>query len=67
MYLFFRRYNGDLRVMPSYLEELEMAGVKCVNVHPSNPDRHSLPTVMAVIELVTLKQGSPLHSWMEPI
>ncbi|HOQ19144.1 MAG TPA: alanine dehydrogenase [Methanothermobacter thermautotrophicus] len=60
MYLFFRRYDGDLRVMPSYLEELEMAGVKCVNVHPSNPDRHSLPTVMAVIELVDPETGFPI-------
>ena len=60
MYLFFGKYNGDLRVMPSYLEELEMAGVKCVNVHPSNPDRHFLPTVMAVIELVDPETGFPI-------
>lgn len=60
MYLFFRKHDGDLRVMPSYLEELEMAGVKCVNVHPSNPREHSLPTVMAVIELVDPRTGFPL-------
>ncbi|MGJ7029097.1 MULTISPECIES: alanine dehydrogenase [Methanothermobacter] len=59
-YLFFRRYGGDLRIMPSYLEEFEMAGVKCVNVHPSNPGRYSLPTVMAVIELVDPETGFPI-------
>lgn len=59
-YLFFRPYDGDLRIMPSYLEELEEAGVKCVNVHPGNPAKYSLPTVMAVIELVDPRTGFPI-------
>jgi alanine dehydrogenase len=57
-YLFFRR--GDFRIMPSYLEGLGVAGVKCVNSHPSNPREYSLPTVMAIIELVDPEDGFPL-------
>jgi alanine dehydrogenase len=59
-YLFFEKYNGDLRIMPCYLPEKEEAGVKCVNVHPDNPLQENLPTVMAVIELVDPQTGFPL-------
>jgi len=59
-YLFYRQYNGDLRVMPSYLERMDTSAVKVVNVHPNNPALHGLPTVMAVIILVDPKTGAPL-------
>lgn len=59
-YLFFEKYNGDLRIMPCYLPEMGEAGVKSVNVHPQNPLQENLPTVMAVIELVDPKTGFPL-------
>ena len=59
-YIFFNRYNGDLRVMPSYLEELEISAVKVVNVHPDNPLKYKLPTVMATIILVDPKNGAPI-------
>jgi alanine dehydrogenase len=59
-YLFFEKYNGDLRIMPCYLHEKEEAGVKCVNVHPNNPIQKDLPTVMAMIELVDPQTGFPL-------
>lgn len=42
-YLFYGRYNGDLRVMPSYLRKLDMSAVKIVNVHPENPLTLYLP------------------------
>lgn len=60
IYLFFGKYNGDLRAMPSYLEGMEIAAVKIVNVHPENKENHGLPTVMAVIILVDPRSGFPL-------
>jgi len=60
MYLFFSKYNGDLRVMPSYLEALDVAAVKVVNSHPENRARHGLPTVMATVILVDPRSGFPL-------
>jgi len=60
VYLFFTRYDGDLRAMPAYLEGLDIAGVKIVNSHPKNPIRYGLPTVMAVIYLIDPRTGRPL-------
>ena len=57
-YLFF--HEGDLRIMPCYVRSTEESGVKCVNVHPNNPQKHNLPTVMAIIELVDPETGFPL-------
>ncbi|MCK4937962.1 MAG: alanine dehydrogenase [Methanosarcinales archaeon] len=59
MYLDFKGHNGDLRVMPGYLEGPDIAGVKLVNVHPDNPGR-GLPTVMALMVLNSTKTGAPL-------
>ena len=58
-YLYFTKENGDLRVMPSFSEELKMAGTKIVNVHPDNP-KINLPTVGAVIVLNDAKTGAPV-------
>ncbi|MFQ5887642.1 MAG: alanine dehydrogenase, partial [Candidatus Hydrothermarchaeales archaeon] len=58
-YLYFERYNGDLRTMPAYIEALEMAGAKIVNSHPGNPSK-GIPTVMAVVILNDPKTGAPL-------
>lgn len=58
-YLYFKKDNGDLRVMPSFSEDLKMAGTKIVNVHPDNP-KINLPTVGAVIVLNDAKTGSPI-------
>jgi len=60
IYLFFSRYNGDLRAMPAYIEALDAAGVKIVNVHPENPTKYGIPTVMAVIVYVDPRTGFPL-------
>ena len=59
-YLFYSKYNGDLRVMPSYLEEFDISAVKIVNVHPNNPAKYNLPSVMATVILVDPKNGEPL-------
>ena len=58
-YLFYKKYGGDLRVMPSYLEELDISAVKIVNSHPENR-KYNLPTVMAIIVLIEPKTGAPL-------
>ena len=59
-YIYFNRYQGDFRVMPAYLEDIDAAGVKIVNVHPKNPQERGLPTVMATIFLLDPKTGAPL-------
>lgn len=59
-YLFFKKYNGDLRIMPCFLKDMDEAGVKCVNVHPDNPKEHDLPTVMGIIELFDPETGFPI-------
>jgi alanine dehydrogenase len=53
-YIDLPQYDGDFRSMPAYIDALdhggwEAAGHKWVNSHPGNPDRHDLPTVMAVM------------------
>ena len=60
LYLFFKRYNGDLRTMPSYLEGLDICAVKVVNVHPDNRMKYNLPTVMAILILIDPKSGAPI-------
>lgn len=58
-YLFFEKYNGDLRTMPSYLEDSDTVAVKVVNSHPENPAKHGLPAVMATILLIDPQTGAP--------
>jgi len=58
-YLYFHEHNGDLRIMPAFSQELQMAGTKIVNVHPENPKR-GLATVMATILLNDAETGTPL-------
>ncbi|MBS7645904.1 MAG: alanine dehydrogenase [Candidatus Bathyarchaeia archaeon] len=60
LYLYYARHNGDLRVMPCYMERSEKSGVKIVNVHPENPTSKGLPTIMAVIMLVDPSTGAPM-------
>ncbi|WP_227352917.1 ornithine cyclodeaminase family protein [Haladaptatus salinisoli] len=50
-YIDLPQYNGDFRSMPAYLEanDWDAAGIKWVNVHPDNPDRFDLPTVIGTM------------------
>ena len=57
-YLYYDRYDGDLRVMPAYMESMDISAVKVVNVHPKNRT-YNLPSVIAIIILVDPKTGSP--------
>lgn len=67
-YLFYHKYNGDLRAMPSYLEALDISAVKIVNSHPNNMELYNLPTVIATIILIDPRNGAPLSimegSWI---
>ncbi len=60
IYLYYKKYNGDLRAMPTFLEDLDISAVKIVNVHPDNPIKNDAPTVMAVIALIDPKTGVPI-------
>jgi len=57
-YLFMKKYDGDLRIMPAYLEENDVVAVKVVNCHPENR-KYGLPTVMATITLIDPRTGAP--------
>lgn len=59
LYLHFKKHNGDLRIMPAFLEEQDITGVKIVNVHPDNP-KLGLPTVMALVVLNSTETGAPI-------
>jgi len=59
-FLFYKKYNGDHRFMPAYLEKLDIAGVKIVNTHPENRKKYGLPTVAGIIVLATPKTGEIL-------
>jgi alanine dehydrogenase len=61
-------YDGDFRSMPAYLDargtdtagSWDAAAVKWVNVHPSNPGEHDLPTVMGTMVYSDPETGFPL-------
>lgn len=58
VYLSLPRYDGDFRAMPAFLDGA--AGVKWVNAHPRNPEKHQLPTVRALYILSDPDTASPL-------
>ncbi|HDP96164.1 MAG TPA: alanine dehydrogenase [Euryarchaeota archaeon] len=60
MYIFYDKFQGDLRCMPSYIEELELSAVKIVNVHPKNPKEHGIRSIMGTILLIDPRTGAPI-------
>jgi alanine dehydrogenase len=60
VYLFFDKFSGDLRTMPSYIEDIGVSAVKIVNVHADNPRKFGLRTVMATIVLIDPASGAPI-------
>jgi len=59
-YVFYEKYNGDLRAMQSYLEGLDISAVKVVSVHPENRAKYHLPTVMATLIVTDPRNGVPI-------
>src|SRR5262245_31483622 len=51
-------HGGDFGAMPGYAAGA--AGVKWVNSHPGNPQRHGLPSVMGVYVLSDPDTAAPL-------
>ena len=60
VYLEFPKYDGDLRVMPAYLERQDIASVKIVSVHPANLQKFGLSSVRGLILLIDPRNGSLL-------
>src|SRR5262245_26758766 len=59
LYLPLPQHAGDFRAMPAYVAG--SAGVKWVNMHPENPARHGLPSVMGVYVLSDPATAVPLE------
>lgn len=59
-YLDLPEYNGDLRVMPCYIQDKGILAVKIVTVYPFNPSTRGLPTVLATITVLDREAGWPL-------
>jgi ornithine cyclodeaminase/alanine dehydrogenase len=58
VYLDLTKYEGDFRAMPAYAPG--SVGVKWVNSHPRNPERHGLPTVLGTYILSDPATAQPL-------
>lgn len=58
VYLDLPEFDGDFRAMPAYFGG--SAGVKWVNSHPFNPERHSLPSVLGMYILSDPASALPL-------
>ncbi len=58
VYLDLPQHEGDFRAMPAYAPG--SVGVKWVNSHPRNPERHGLPTVLGVYILSDPATARPL-------
>jgi alanine dehydrogenase len=67
VYLPLPEFDGDFRAMPVFIGELDVghgaipsAGVKWINAHPNNPQRHGLPSVVGVFILSDPVTAHPL-------
>lgn len=58
VYLDLPKYDGDFRAMPAYYDG--SAGVKWVNAHPLNPQKHGLPSVLGMYILSDPDTAQPL-------
>lgn len=59
IYLDLKKYSGDFRAMPAFIDRMDASVLKWVNVHTLN-NRKGLPTVMATMILSDPKTGYPL-------
>jgi len=58
VYLDLPEFDGDFRAMPAYFNG--SAGVKWVNAHPRNPERHGIPSVLGMYILSDPATALPL-------
>jgi ornithine cyclodeaminase/alanine dehydrogenase len=58
VYLDLPQFDGDFRAMPAYYGD--SAGVKWVNAHPHNPQRHGIPAVLGMYILSDPATALPL-------
>lgn len=58
VYLDLPEFDGDFRAMPAFFGK--SAGVKWVNAHPLNPQRHGLPSVLGMYILSDPATALPL-------
>ncbi len=58
VYLELPQFEGDFRAMPAFMGQ--SAGVKWVNAHPRNPERHGLPSVLGMYILSDPASAVPL-------
>lgn len=58
VYLDLPQFDGDFRAMPAYYGD--SAGVKWVNAHPHNPERHGIPSVLGMYILSDPATALPL-------
>jgi alanine dehydrogenase len=58
VYLDLPQFDGDFRAMPAYFGD--SAGVKWVNAHPHNPERHGIPSVLGMYILSDPETALPL-------
>ncbi|EMA40137.1 alanine dehydrogenase [Halococcus hamelinensis] len=61
-YIDLPEYNGDFRSMPAYMDagDWDAAGIKWVNVHPDNPQKFDLPTVIGTMIYSDPETAMPL-------
>lgn len=67
VYLPLPEFDGDFRAMPVFIPRLTAggearpaAGVKWINAHPRNPERHGLPSVVGVFIFSDPETAHPL-------
>ena len=58
VYLPVKKHRGDFRAMPAFMDGA--VGVKWVNMHPENPSRHGLPSVIGTYILSDPATAVPL-------
>ena len=52
--------QGDFLVMPGYVEDMEIIGLKMVTVYPNNSVNYNLPSIMGTVLLVDPSNGNLL-------
>jgi ornithine cyclodeaminase/alanine dehydrogenase-like protein (mu-crystallin family) len=53
-------HDGLALIMPAYLSRSQSLGLKALTLYPQNPDRHSLPSIQALVLLFDVANGAPL-------